>query len=523
MIWFYYIFSPFFFQGFFYNRLEIYSFSYINILFKKIASNTLSQVFSKAVTAIISIVLISLLTKHFSVEFYGMYGKIFHYLGIFAFLTDLGLYTIAVREISNNKKKSEKIIGNILTLRLILGIPILLIALSTAALIPGYQSSTMMIGIGIVAIFTLFGLFNSALLSLMQAHMKIEFSAISLIAGKILNLLGVVALIVFLKTPDAEESFLLQCVFGSAVAGVAVNTLLNYLYAKKLTRLRFLFDKEYIKYIFKISLPYGLALFLSVVYFKIDIILLSLLEPESLHNISIALYGVPMKIVEVLMVLGGFYLNALLPSISKAFTKEKQKTIQTLVHTSFKVLLFAGIMIAVLWTLFRDYIIEIIATREYIFPTNHMFSSSDIFSIVLFVLLLNFISNIFIYILIGAKKESRLVKINILVTLINIIGNIILIPKYSFMWAGIMTLISQWILIILWYLSTRDILKINFPFCYFFKLLIVSGGIFLFGNFLLSSYSFHLYFDFLVYWAILFIIFCAFFYFEVIRKHDRIW
>jgi hypothetical protein len=44
-------------------------------------------------------------------------------------------------------------------------------------------------------------------------------------------------------------------------------------------------------------------LFLSVVYFKVDVVLLSLFEEKSISNTSIALYSLPMKIVEVLMVL----------------------------------------------------------------------------------------------------------------------------------------------------------------------------------------------------------------------------
>jgi hypothetical protein len=40
-----------------------------------------------------------------------------------------------------------------------------------------------------------------------------------------------------------------------------------------------------------------------VVYFKIDIIFLSLLEPPREADISIALYSLPMKIIEVLMVI----------------------------------------------------------------------------------------------------------------------------------------------------------------------------------------------------------------------------
>jgi O-antigen/teichoic acid export membrane protein len=78
---------------------------------------------------------------------------------------------------------------------------------------------------------------------------------------------------------------------------------MNYIYALRIEKFGFSFDWEYIKHIVKISLPYGIALFLSVVYFKVDVILLSLLEPEEFANESVALYSLPMRIVEVVMVL----------------------------------------------------------------------------------------------------------------------------------------------------------------------------------------------------------------------------
>jgi hypothetical protein len=53
---------------------------------------------------------------------------------------------------------------------------------------------------------------------------------------------------------------------------------LNFFYAKRIAKFWFAFDWDYIKHIFKISLPYGLALFLSIVYFKVDVILLSIIE-----------------------------------------------------------------------------------------------------------------------------------------------------------------------------------------------------------------------------------------------------
>lgn len=91
-------------------------------MLQKIASNTFSQILSKALTAFISIFLLGLLTKFLPTEWFGQYNKVYNYLAFFAFFADLGLYAISVREISKDQTQASKIIGSVLTLRLILGV-----------------------------------------------------------------------------------------------------------------------------------------------------------------------------------------------------------------------------------------------------------------------------------------------------------------------------------------------------------------------------------------------------------------
>ena len=141
-------------------------------MFKKIASNTISQILSKVGTAIISIFLISLLTNFLTIEMYGLYSKIYNYIWIFVFLADLWLYAITIREITANKNDSAKIVWNVMTLRLILWILILFISTLIAYFIPGYNSSLAIICIVIASIFTIIQLLNSSIMALMQANMK---------------------------------------------------------------------------------------------------------------------------------------------------------------------------------------------------------------------------------------------------------------------------------------------------------------------------------------------------------------
>jgi O-antigen/teichoic acid export membrane protein len=492
-------------------------------MLKKIASNTLSQILSKAITAIISIFLIGILTKYLSTTLYWEYNKLYNYLSIFAFMADLWLYTITIREISKNKEKSEYIIWNALSLRFILWILIVFLALLISIFLPWYNNKLTFLWVLIVAIYTFFSLLNSSVLSLMQSYMKIEFSLFSVVFWKIINvlLIALVALIIFPieKVINFEIPFLLILI--AWVIWIVVNFFLNFYYANKIIKIRLLFDYEYMKYLFFTSLPYWVALFLSVVYFKVDIVLLSLFEPKNISNTSIALYSLPMKIVEVLMVLWTFYLNSILPLLSEYFKEEKLEEIKKILTNSFRFLFSFGLFVLVLWLLFKDYIIKIIATPDYLSHEIHTYTSSDVFGVVLFILVFYFISAIFNYIFIASKHEKKVLYINIVITIFNIIGNIILIPKFSFMWSWYVTLASQILLFLLLFYFSRSIVKFKFDIFYIIKVVLFSLIFYFSWNFILSSYSIGTYFDFFIYWSIfmwIYILFLLFLNKEFLKK-----
>lgn len=78
--------------------------------------------------------------------------------------------------------------GNVLSLRIVLGIFVVAFALCVAFFLPAYNDPLLLIALSIIGIFTIVSLINSALLAYMQSQLKMEFSLISLVAGKLLNL-----------------------------------------------------------------------------------------------------------------------------------------------------------------------------------------------------------------------------------------------------------------------------------------------------------------------------------------------
>ena len=157
---------------------------------KKIYTNTLAQIGGKVITALISIVMIKIITGYLDIAGYGLYSKIYNYLSIFAVIADLGLYTITVRELTkyeNDEKMIAKISGNVLSLRTLSGIVIIFLALSIAPFLSGYNSTSAYIGIFITSLFTLFGLINSSIMSYLQATLRTEFSIIATTSGKLVT------------------------------------------------------------------------------------------------------------------------------------------------------------------------------------------------------------------------------------------------------------------------------------------------------------------------------------------------
>ena len=417
-------------------------------MYKKLASNTLAQILSKVVTALIALFLIAILTRTLPIELFWAYNKIYNYFAILAFLADLWLYTLIIREISS-WKNTQKVLWNSLSLRIWLGIIICIWALFFTLILPWFWWWVMFFWAFWIALFTIVSLINSTFLAVMQAHMKMEYHFVSFVWGKIFHLLLIVLFSLWIFSAEYHLDIRFVSLFFAWFLSVFFTTYLNYRYVKKITQVKLQFDKDYIKSLFWTSLPYGIALFLSVVYFRADILLLGFLESEREWNISIALYSLPMKIVEVLMVLWVFYLNSLLPKLTEYNKYQRYEKLYKLFVLSFKILLTFWILLYVLSLVFAKDMISLLAHNEYLDSNIHNFTSLDVFWLVFLILIFHFIALLYSYLLIASEKQSVLLKVQFFVTWVNIIWNILLIPYLSFYGAAIVTLVTQILLFLL--------------------------------------------------------------------------
>ncbi len=132
-----------------------------------------------------------------------------------------------------------------------------------------------------------------------------------------------------------------------------------------------------------------------------DIILLSILEPADIADTSIALYALPMKIVEVGMMYGTVFLNSLLPVMTTAIEQKDAGRVAKLTRHAFRILFAGGITISGLLVLFAPWVIALISTPEFASETVMGYGSADALEIVGWIFLVYFISSLYTYILIA--------------------------------------------------------------------------------------------------------------------------
>lgn len=436
-------------------------------LAKKILGNTFIQFVGRLLTAVLAIISVKLITSSLGVEGYGAYTTVYEFVGLFAIMGDLGLYTIAVREMAEREEKEhQKIYSNVLTMRAVLTAVVMICVGIGGIFIPAYQESLIPMGIWICTVAVWLNLFYSIVTSILQFHLKMGLATIALVAGKIAAVLAILAGVLFIKDPSQE----FYTFIASGIIGHGVMLLFGIFFAHKYIRVSFGFDLQYWKYLIKKSWVYGLALILSTIYFKEAVTMLSIMRPQS----DVGFYGVPLRMIEVLNVLPLFFMNSVLGTMVKA-VKESKERVQQVFALSFQFLLIMVVPIFIFIYFFSPEIIRFISSPEFLStPNSH--GSDSVMLLLTIALIFYFFSTLFSFSLVAFHKQSSVLWVNGFGAIVNFATNLYFIPKYGFMGAAAMTILSEFVVFFVSFILLQRV----FPFTFDFKVIgktIFSGAL----------------------------------------------
>ncbi|MBN2096690.1 flippase [Candidatus Peregrinibacteria bacterium] len=435
---------------------------------RKILENTFVQVLGKLLTAALSIVVLKIISGYLGTSGYGDYTTVYQFLAFFGIIADFGIYTITVREMSRDESRIPMILGNIMGLRTFLAVVAMGLAVLTVFLVPTYNNTLIPLGVLIATLATFFTLLNGTVSSVLQVYLKMHYATVSLVVGKIVSVvyMGWVAYIAF--TGDLINGF--YHLLWAGVLGNLVMFLITAYYVRRFCKITYQFDLAYWKKVFFTSLPFGVALILNTIYFRLDVILMTFILPHSqsiggemvcasalCSDTEIGLYGVAMRMLEMLVIIPVYFMNSVLPVMTR-YIEEQSEKIRSLMQYSFDFLVATGLPILVGSFILARPIIHFISDPQFLSGSLFTFGSDIAVRILMFAMLFSFVNALFGFTLVVLNKQVRLMFINAGAVLFNLIGNILVIPVWGFRGAAITSTLSEAIILIFTYWMAQKFL-----------------------------------------------------------------
>ncbi|MDP3987620.1 MAG: oligosaccharide flippase family protein [Candidatus Levybacteria bacterium] len=392
---------------------------------KEVFKNSTYQVLSRIVTSGAGFLITIIIARSFGVLGYGDYTKITVFVGLFYLLLDFGLNAIFLQ-----KKGKEINFRNLFYTRILLSI-LLLIAINLISIfLPFNKQFSLGFSQNVrqgITIFSFILIAQAILLSssaIFQKKLQYRFLTRSNIIGSLVSLILILAFIYL--------SFPLNSILIALVLGAVVSAILSLIWSgQKILPLEL--NLSISKKLILESLPLGLMLVFNLIYFRIDIFLLSILRSTT----DVGIYGLSYKFFDFVIALPLFLSNSLYPFFL-ASGKNPRKLFKI---TKIYFLIFLAISILtsiVFW--FTAPFLSLIKKEfvDSVLPLRILLLSLPFF----------FLTSLLQWILISQGKQKFLMLVYLFSAMANVTLNFIFIPSYSYIASAIITGVSEVIIFI---------------------------------------------------------------------------
>ena len=409
---------------------------------EKIVKNTGLMLTSEIVANIISLIVMILIARYLGSEGFGKFSFIFAFVGITMIIASLGGENfIVIREIARNKENAKAYFGNALTLKICL-LSLTLIC-STIAINLIESSHEIRISVYIVSLGVAFLFLSHLYWAILQAYEIMQFEALMKIIERILLL--ILTLFIYIK-----KGSIIQLVSMFTIV-YFISFIMAFLFVTfKIGYLPFRLNINLIKKIIKKGVPFAFTSILIIFYFRIDTLMLSLIRTYS----EVGWYNASYKIMEGLSVLPMMVVLGIFPAMSRLYIENKEH-LKLLYKRAFKYLVIMALPIAIGITLLANKIIYFIYKEGFL-------NSSLILKILVWAEIFIFLNYLMGYLLNSINKQKWFMYSTGTCVILNIILNLMLIPKFGYLGASATTVITQFInFITLYYLTSKENYKLN--------------------------------------------------------------
>ncbi len=389
---------------------------------KKIVRNSSFLIISRVATKIISFFVLLYIARYLGPTDFGKYSFAFAFIYFFSFIPDLGIHQILVREAAKDQEVMDKLIGNATVVITLLSVLAFFLC-SLVVSFTDYSSSTK--HAVYIASFGLLATSVSGFGIVYEVKLRMDYSLLFNVTSRLFLLISVLYLVQY--NPNLDLFIIVT------VVADFINNILMTIFSKRFVRPKFAIEYDLIKKIMLEALPIAVSTVFVMIYFRIDIVMLSFLKSDA----DVGFYSAAYRLTEALTFIPSVVVVSTYPIMSKYFN-EKNKIFSYIYTISFKLLFASGLLVATVTTFLSDKIILEIYGSEY-------YGSVVALQVLIWATSFMFVNQLLSSTYIASGNQNIMAKITAFAALLNIGLNLILIPSYSYIGASIATLITEFI------------------------------------------------------------------------------
>jgi O-antigen/teichoic acid export membrane protein len=388
----------------------------------RLAANTLVQLLGSALASLISFATFVAMTRGLGPEAFGDFTAATAYLVIPTVVADIGLSTGVLREISARPERTEPAMRAAVPLMALVGLAVVLAAIAAGLALPFTHQTK--VAIVIASAGALFTIMTFAVQPVLQAQLKMHWAVAATVAGR---------LVTFGLTLGAlSTGFDFAGVVAAHSIGIAVTLALHVVAVATIISLRPVFDVRYWRRLAGGSFVLGLAIAISLIYFRVDAMLLALVRPAE----EVGLYGAAYKFIELAGLVVTAAAASIFPPLTRFAASGDTERARALVQQAFDALLAAAAPLAVAMIAFSEEIV--------VWTAGTAFREGGVALALLAPYVLVFFANGVLWrILIATNRDRALLTMAVAVLAVNVVLNLVFLPIYGFKAAAVIAVASE--------------------------------------------------------------------------------
>ncbi|KAA1372965.1 oligosaccharide flippase family protein [Aeromicrobium fastidiosum] len=386
---------------------------------------------------IASIVTVALTVRHLGGESYGHLTTAIVFVSLWTSFTELGIGAVVVRRVTSGQGDLERLVRVNTGLSLVYGIPLTIITTVSGLVVYSGQDEVTAV-LPIVAAGLAMTTVSTCVQPVFLATVRFAAVAWSDFASRALSLALTLAL---LQTDAGLMWFAVVQVVPPLVVlvvqGVAASRILSW---------RPVFAVRESWELLRESLPQTAVLVIGVLYWRIDGVLLSLLDSP----LQVGTYYLASTLAFTLSVIPTFFATSTLSSMTGLWSSDRDR-FSHFTSRSVETMLFIGAPIAVVGLVLAGPVMRLIGSDEFVGDGTPTLA-------LLFVAVgVTFLNGTVSQALFAAHEQAFLVRLNVVNLGINIVLNLVLIPLWGAAGAALALLVTELIgqVVASWRLSRR--------------------------------------------------------------------